>query len=378
VKDGIIAGVKGWHAALLALPLWIAPPAGAADDLQSAARELGRKTASALGRDTVAVSWRNLSTLGSPELTQARGWFEAALRESGGRTAEGSPFDAQVTMSENPTAYLLIEELRKGDDRQVWITSWKRTGGPAAGPAAKIEKRLLWEQEEPILDAAVVGGSVLVLTPTALIRTAPRQSAPIAAGRPWPRDVRGRLRVNGDAVQAYLPGAACSGTIEPLAVACKASDEPWTIESGRALLLAGFAANRNYFDGRLVTQAGVRKTVGPFYTAAAADGLWILAMVDGRTALFDGALEPAGSAGPWGSDVAGSDARCGGAPVALASRPGDGPDAIQAYAIVNRAAVAIGAPVDAGGTVTALWPGIAVVRSGTMYQAYALTVSCAQ
>ena len=354
MKDAIIAGVTGWHAALLALPFWFAPPAGAAEDLQSAAKELGRKTASAIGRDAVAVNWRNLSSLGSAALAQARGSFEAGLREAGARAGETAAVEAQVTLSENPASYLLVEELRKGDDRQVWIASWKRGAAPASGPAAVIEKRLLWEQEEPILDVAVLAEGLLVLTPAALVRTMPRQSAPIVGHGPWPRDLRGRLRVTGAGVQAQLPGVSCSGSLEPLTLSCKTSDEPWTLESGRSLLLASFAANRNYFDGRVVTQSGLRKTVGSFYSAAAVDGAWILATLDGRAAFFDAAMEPAGGAGQWGSDVALSDTRCGGSPVVLASRAGDGPDAVQAYAFVNRSAVAIGAPVEFAGPVTAL------------------------
>jgi hypothetical protein len=377
VRDGIIAVVKGWHAALLALSLWIAPPAGAAEDLQSAARELGRKTASAAGRDAVAVTWRNVSSLGSPALTLARGAFEAALREAGARMGEGAG-EAQLTISENASAYLLVEEFRRGDDRQVWMASWKR-GLTSATAAAVVEKRLLWEQEEAILDAAVIEGGMLVLTPSALIRTATRQSAPIAPPRPWPRDVRGRLRVNGAAVQAFLPGVQCSGSLDPLSLSCKASDEPWTIESGKALLLAAFAPGRNWFDGRVVTQAGLRKTVAPFYAAAAADDFWILAGVDGRAAIFDSSLDGIAVAGTWGSDVAASNARCGGAPVVLASRAGDGPDAIQAYTVAQRTATPIGAAAEFPGPVTALWaPGVAVVRNGTRRQAYEITVSCGQ
>lgn len=377
MRDGIIAVVKGWHAALLALPLWIAPPAGAAEDLQSAARELGRKTAFAAGRETVAVTWRNVSSLGSAAVTQARGAFEAALREGGARLGEGAA-EAQLTISENPSAFLVVEEFRKADDRQVWMASWKRGPVPSAASAV-IEKRLLWEQEEAILDAVVIEGGLLVLTPTALIRTATGQSVPIQSSRLWPRDLRGRLRVNGAAVQIYLPGVGCAGSLDPLSIACKASDEPWTIESGKALLLANFASNRNWFDGRVVTQTGLRKTIAPFYAAAAANGYWILTGVDGRAAIFDSSLESIGVAGSWGSDVAASDARCGGAPVVLASRAGDGPDAVQAYTVVNRTVAPVGAAAEFPGPVTALWaPGVAVVRNGTKRQAYGITVTCAQ
>ncbi len=382
MKNAIIAGVKGWHAALLALPLWLAPCAEAAEDLASAARELGRKTVGVVGRDAVAVSWRNLSSLGAADVLRARGAFDGALRDGGARSMESASGDARVTISENQTAYLLVEELWRGDDRQVWMASWPRTGGERATfAAATVDKKLLWEQDDPILDAAVAGDSVIVLTPAALIRTAPLQSAPLPATKAGPRDPRGRLRVLGAAIHANLPGVTCSGTVEPLSVSCKPGDEPWTVDSaGRALLLANFAAGRNYFDGRVVSQAGARKTIPPFYSAAAADGIWIVAAVDGRAVLFDSAMEPAGNAGvAWGSDVAGSDTLCGGAPVVLASRAGDGADAIQAFAVVNRTPVALGQAVEMPGRVTALWaPGIAVVRNGAKYQAYSITVGCAQ
>jgi hypothetical protein len=334
----------------------------------------------------VAVTWRNLSSLGPGALAQARDAFDGFLRDAGIRVSEVAPVaEAQITMSENATSGLLVEELRKADERPVWIASWNRTV-LAAPTGVLLEKRLLWEQDDPILDVVPAGDSFLVLTPSALMRTAPRQSVPIVSPKPWPRDLRGRLRLNGNAVQVALPGALCAGAVEPsLTLACKPSDDPWTLESGsRALLLANFAPNRNYFDGRVVTQTGVRKTVGPFYSAAAVEEvgrtLWMLAMLDGRTEIFDAAMEPAGSISSWGSDIAGIDARCGGASIVLATRPGDGPDAIRAFAIATRAPVATGPPVEFPGPVTALWPsGVAVIRENARgkFQAYAVSVVCA-
>jgi hypothetical protein len=379
----IIASVNGWRAACLAVALLTVPMAGAAEDLNAAARDLARKTAAAIGKgEPVAVTWRNLSSLGSAALMQARSAFDAGLRDAGVRSGDApSPAEAQITISENASAYLLIEEIRK----EVWIASWKRTAAEPALPAANVEKRLLWEQEEPILDAAVAGDALLVLTPSALLRIAPRQSVPVTAPKPPPRDVRGRLRVAGAGVQVHLPGVLCSGSLEPaLTLACKPSDEPWTLESGsRAMLLASFAATRNYFDGRVVTQNAVRKNLPPFYSAAAVDEggrpLWLLATVAGRAEIFDAAMDPAGAVAGWGSDIAGIDTRCGGASIVLATRPGDGPDAIQAFTVVNRAAVAMGEPAELPGPVTALWPsGIAIVHNAAKgkYQAYALKVTC--
>jgi hypothetical protein len=309
--------------------------------------------------------------------------------------------DVRVTVSENATDYLLVEEARKGDERLVWLAAWKRTDPlPAPEPAATLEKKLVWEQDEPILDAAFPGDLMLVLSPSRLAWFARRngqwaQSATVALPVPkaWPRDARGRLRVNGPGFQAYLPGLACSGAWQPpVSVDCKPSEEPWVLESGsRAMLLANFAAGRNYFDGRVATQTGVRKSAPPFYSAAAVEergkSLWLLALADGRVRLFDASFEPAGEIDSWGSDIAGTDARCAGGSPVLATRPGEGSeaDAVQAFTIANGAAVPLSAPVEMAGPVTALWvsggtAALAVSKnlSTGKYAAYLLTVACGQ
>jgi hypothetical protein len=110
-------------------------------------------------------------------------------------------------------------------------------------------------------------------------------------------------------------------------------------------------------------------------------------MLDGRTQVFDAWLDPLGAIASWGSDIAGTEASCGGGSQVLATRPGDAgePDAIQAFAIVNRAALALTAPVEFAGPVTALWPSgaisaLAVVRDPLTgrYAAYVITVVCGQ
>jgi hypothetical protein len=285
----------------------------------------------------------------------------------------------------------------------VWIAGWSRGAVPASAAVAaavSLQSRLLWEQDEQILDLALNGDSLDVLSPTAVAvyqRTGegwqPRIKHAIVWGKPWPRDLRGRLQVGNGSTRVWLPGVACQdqGGILPAGLECRASDEPWTVDSGRALLLAHFAAGRNYFDGRVVTQSGVSKNVSPFYSAAAFDdasrAVWLLAMVDGSTELFDASLDPLGAAGgSWGSDVAAAGIRCGGRSLVLASRPGDGrqPDALRALALSDRAAAAIGEPLELPGPVTALWPApggaTAMVRNAATgrYQAYSVTVACGQ
>jgi hypothetical protein len=397
----MIAAVKGWQGVLAAL--WVAHSAAAADDPAAAARELARKTAAFAGKGApVAVSWRNVSSLDTQFAAQTRADFEVALQEAGAVASLIAPVaEASVTLSENASQYLLVEEARKGEDRQVWIAGWKRKASPtAAATGVQLEKKLVWEQDEPILDVGFPAAGMLVLSPSKIAlytRGAAKweqaKAMPIALPKPWPRDPRGRLRLSGNSFHAYLPGMTCSGSAEgELTMDCRPGDEPWVLESGsRAMLLAHFAVERNYFDGSIATQTGVRKTVAPFFSAASVEDQgrtwWLLAAVAGRTEVFDGAMEPAGSLPAWGSDLAGTVARCGTGSQVLATRAGDRgePDSLQAFGVVNRVPAGIAPPVEFEGPVTALWPAggnavlaVARVLQTGRYSAYMVTVGCSE
>ena len=224
----MIAGVKG-SAVLSALLILLPWDARAADDMAGAVRELARKTVALAGRgEPVSVSWRNLSSLPSGDFNQARIAFEAALREAGGRVSEIAPSwsDVRLTLSGNPSQFLLVEEARKGEDRQVWIASWKRpaAAGPPAGSALTLEKKLVWEQEEPILDVAMLGPGILVLSPSRVS---------LATGRRRPNPCRSRRRGPGRATCADICGsmAAASRRTCPAwpAAARSSRRSPWSV-----------------------------------------------------------------------------------------------------------------------------------------------------
>jgi hypothetical protein len=396
----MIATVKGWYAAFSAL-LLLASSAWADVDLNGAAATLARKTAAFAGRgEAVALSYRNLSSLGPAELGQIRDAFEAALRDAGARPSDSAgAAEARISLSENTSQYLLVEEARKGEDRQVWIAFWARSAAPSIPSGGiSLDRRQTWQQADPILDVAFPPAGMLVLSPTKISlyaragdRWELRQFVPLAPARPWPRDLRGRIHLNGAAYQAYLPGTSCSGNTEPaLSMECRASDAPWVLESGgHALMLANFATSRNYFDGRIVTQTGVRKTVAPFYSAASVESagrvLWVMTQTDGHTAMADASFDSLGGIASWGSDIVGVDARCGPTSQILATRASDAgeTDAIQSYAIAGAAATPVTAPTLFPGPVTALWPSgpaaaLAVAHdlASGEYIAYVVTILC--
>jgi hypothetical protein len=173
-------------------------------------------------------------------------------------------------------------------------------------------------------------------------------------------------------------------------VECHPSDEPWTLDAGSGgVLEASFAPGRNHFEGKVSTAGGIRKTLPPFFSAASVEEngrpFYLLAMLDGRTQIFDATFEAVGSVAPWGSDLAGTGAHCGGGAQVLATKAGDGrePDAIRAYGLVNRTPIPLSAPLDLPGPVTAFWSlggnaALAVVSdlATGRYQAYMITVNC--
>jgi hypothetical protein len=388
--------VNGFRAVLAAILFLFPRFSPAAEELPSAVRELARRTAAFLGpRAPAKVSYNNISSLADAELAGVRREFEGNFPETG----DGTPAEIRLTLSENQSQYLLIEEIRKGEDSRVWISGWNRPAAAAAsGFGLTMEKKLVWEQEEPILDLALSGNSMLVLAPSRLTlyerqgdAWQARQSVPIAPPKAWPRDMRGRLRMTGERVQAFLPGMECHGTAGgKLSVECHPSQEPWVLESGsRGILLANFAPERNYFDGHVVLQDGSRRSGPPFYAAAAGEdsggALWLLSLLDGQTGMFSASLDPVGTVPSWGSDIVGISAPCAGGAQVLATRPGDAtdPDAIQAFSIVNRTANPLAAPLAFGGPVTALWPATAATAlavasdPGTgKYAAYLVTLAC--
>lgn len=352
-----------------------------------AARDLARAVSAAVAHEPVAITVKNLSTLGVAETAEIRRVFESELKAPGQPAAE-----VHLTVSENPTQFLLVAEVHRGAERQVLMESWPRT--PAALPTAATEKparvtlerKPLWEQELPILDAAQTGDAILVLDAARvlLIRGADRQSAPIPAAHAWPRDMRGRLLVSDSAFTAYLPGTICRGSAQPqLSLECHESQDPWFLAPGA---IAAFAPDRNLFQGHIDIEPAGARDLPPFYSAAPTGDAWVFAADDGRAHVYSRSYaqpwESAGAFDQWGSDIAAIQTPCGAR--ILATRPTSlaEPDAIQPYEVVGMAPNPAGPALEFSGPITALWSAgssaTAVSRDlqTGRYAAYSLAPAC--
>src|SRR5206468_10614395 len=185
------------------------------------------------------------------------------------RVGSDGSIGARVTIARSRASYLLAAEVRRGDARQVIMLPWPRTAARANAAALSLEKTLLLEHTEQILDAASAEQDLLVLHASRISRYVQRngrwesQESGALPLKAWPRDLRGRLILQNRSFLAYLPGTICSGALEPLDVRCRDADEPWPGE-----LRAVFVANRNFFDGRVSLASGVRKSLPAFYSAA--------------------------------------------------------------------------------------------------------------
>src|SRR5262249_37196256 len=140
--------------------------------------------------------------------------------------------------------------------RRVVMITGPRSGATDADadPIVAIELRPIYTQRSPMLDVAVAGDQLLVLSSDAVMRvdgatpanlggrtTAPK---PITTTRLLPGGVRGRLRVAGKTFEAFLPGVPCRGTIDPFTLVCADEIEPWPI----GLDNSGIAPSRNAFS----------------------------------------------------------------------------------------------------------------------------------
>jgi len=379
----MMPAVKRWPAAGMPVVWLLAQALLCAQTPDEAARELARNIQAVVGaRQPALLTIRNLSGASAGEFARLSRVIESELRN------QGDGARVEVTLCETPQSYLWVADIRRGEEQQVAMVPWPRATAAAVaisdGPI-RLDKKLLWDQETQILDAALLDGGLLVLDAAAISfyqiqdgRWQLRQLVSIPQTGPWPRDLRGMLEVAGQAFRAYLPGMFCRGVADAgLTVACEHKSQPWPVRSGnRVLENIKLVPERNFFEGLGLA----------FYSAASSELRWIVTGRDGRAHLLDRAYQPAASISGWGSDIAGIRSACNGKEYVLASRPGQlsETDSVQSYEIVSDQVVLAGPAVEFAGPITALWPAadgasaVAVSRElkTGRYAAFSLAVSC--
>ena len=296
--------------------------------------------------ETAHVTFRNASSLSQADAGKVQSSVERALRR---RVRNPTPVEVALTVSENLHGYLLVAQVRQGVEMEPFQV---RIAGDR--PKTTIDKRMLWEQETPILDAWVMDDQMLILDSNGLTRYENRTwTEALKLPGPLPRDARGRLQVANESLMVEVPGSSCQGTWKPLVLTC---------ESGGA-----FTLGRNTMEA-----AGWP----PYFSEARIGDTDVVAEADGRVHVYDSAHMSTGAFDGWGGDVA---ATCDSTRIlATTAADWEAADSLALYELVNRLPVRTSDPVEFPGPVTALSSTVAVARnlSTGRYEAYSLTVDC--
>ncbi len=401
--------------------------------------QLARKIVAVTGPGAFAVTVENRSSLGRRDQEIIQNGLLSALESLGLRfvPAEQAAATVTISLSENAASYVWVAQIHPGagEGAVVMVSAARPEGSPAARDSMPLtlNKILLWSQEDPILDVAVLEENpapthIAVLDPekVSLYRMQsgkwqPEQALPIVHARPWPRDLRGRLIPSRDhLLDVFLPGVICHGAATlPLALTCRESDDPWPLTGGTQngvassvfssagsfasvpvgasvsttsvpQLKAFFAPTRNFFTGALTSAIGKFTAAPKFYSAAPLPRdkytLWLFAATDGQVHLIDGVNDQTAKPG-WGSDLTGVKTSCGaGWQVLAAASADDAGDSVRAYEFPDRDPVAVTTAVEFAGPVTALWTesrgdsAVAISRNRETgsYEAFRLALSCSQ
>jgi hypothetical protein len=351
---------------------------------------------------TMSVSFQNISIF-PPDLQEVvQNAIFTSIRNSGVRLVqpEAAISQVEIIFSENWQEYVWVARVQQGTTSKMVIRRVPRPEHAAASrmPMMTVRKAFVWRQDSPMLDFFQDEKSLVILEPAQIAiysnengNWRPRYTLSITHDGAWPRDLRGRILMNGSQVTAFLPGTRCNGSTSPPSLDCRASDDPWQVDTGT--MSAFFSPRRNFFTGILAGQ-NAGGSVLPFFSAATWQTgdtrQWLFTGTDGRTRLYQYDLSsPAALFNTWGSNLAAVHSGCGGGWQLLVSAPTDSvrPDSIQAMEIAGREALPVSSPVELSGAVHALWTagknselahGIMQSPATGRYEAFTLTVNCGQ
>lgn len=306
--------------------------------LEDAVRALAKTVAAGLSPGEVAhVTPRSLSPSLAAESARAGALLDRALRRPAARGA--TAVEVVVTAAENLRGPLLVVEIQRSPETIVETAAYT---SPPAIPASRpsLAARVLWEQDDPILDVAAASDGLLVLTPSGS-KLCGRDGCEARDARPLSvRDPRGRL-------------GTASGEFE--------------IDRERV----------HFSPGQNTLETADREK---FYSVARAGPWRLTAGLDGRIHASQGQQTLAWDG--WGSDIVAVPCGSSALVVATAASGPDSADSVTAYEIAAPAPRAVTDPLPLPGPVTALWPApggaLAVVRqlATGRYVAYTLALDC--
>jgi len=333
------------------------------DALDDAVSQWGKKIVSHLATDEIAhVTWNGAVTENAESAAYAARAKTLLARALQRRPRNPKAVEIRVTLSRNLKGYLLIAEMHRENENIVEMTSFARPIPiPETATGFRLDRRLLWEQEVPILDVIVMGDQMLVLDTAGIVRYEQRDSKwqkaeAVVVDIPPVRDPRGRLTVNENSLTAEAAGVTCRGTWKlSIAIDCQ--------PGGR------FTAGRNTIE-----ESGWQ----PYFTRAEIGGDHVVGASDGRTYVYDAAHKQLSVSDAW-SDLAVVPNSCAGPKIIAAN---SSTNSLAIFDLLNHSPVRVSDSMEVPGPATAIWPtgsaALVVVRNKdtNRYEAYSVAVDC--
>ncbi len=212
-------------------------------------RQLARRVVAAIerGRPT-SLLWQNRSGIAEPQSERLRKAFAEELERGGvAVSADASEAGIKVVIGGTPTQLRFAVKIGTPGGEKIFLGDVSRASYSAEATTAvapQLQKELLWQQREPILDAiehTASGGRpgfFLVLTREALFlyqkekgQWTLKDSAQFSPGETRSRDMRGEIRLSAeqeDRVQVALAKKVCDVKLaEKLPMTCHAENEHW-------------------------------------------------------------------------------------------------------------------------------------------------------
>ena len=225
------------------------PRPSRADSLEDAARALARKVSTVPQRERrFLLSWQNHTSLTEVNSQALKESFAAEL--GGENLAEKAELGVRVlliSIEETPTFYVLIANVPATPGDATRISRIARGVLPSAenlGVRRRLLKELIWEQQEPVLDAVETGeetnklGPLLILNRESLSlyrrendRWELQDMKPIPTSEKTMRVPRGEIRFSLGAEKQdnlVLPGQTCDVAVaEKIELNCRGGSHSW-------------------------------------------------------------------------------------------------------------------------------------------------------
>ena len=218
------------------------------DSAEHHVRELAHRVSAELGKNKVnCVNWNNHEAVSDPRSQQWKSMFVEELQGPQSDSATAGSCSVSVYLQRTPAQVVITVDVENGNGRQELFAAIPRAGIPAESgnvSTLRLEKELLWQQSERILDAIFVRGEDgasdrLVVLQKDVLNVYEKQSGswkeaqskPLGDATARRRGPHGELYYSldqADSVKIVLAGKTCQANLsDATAPSCQQSLDVW-------------------------------------------------------------------------------------------------------------------------------------------------------